>query len=286
MNNYIQFKRQRELGETLSDTFKFLRQEYKSLFKALLQNAAIPFILVIAAAGYYATITSSMSFFDGGVFSMSNIFLPAAVLLIAVLFYYAVMYGTVLTYINQYITNKGEVDLNLVKTEVRSQLGSLTGLTFLIAFIIFFGMMLCVLPGIYLAVPLSLGWAVLVFQKKSVGDTISECFLLIKNEWWITFATMFVLALLLYVANVVFSIPLIIYTVVKAFTSVEEISNGAYTANSLDWIALILNTLSSAVQYLLAVIFPIAIAFIYYNLNEKTNQTGALETIDSIGTDF
>lgn len=285
MNQYINFKRQRELGETLSDTFKFLRQEYRGLFKALLQNAAIPFIFVIAAAGYYATVTSSMSLFDGDVFKMANLFLPAVVLLLAVLFYYAVMYGTVLNYINQYIANKGEVNLNLVKTDVRSQLGSLTGLTFLIALIVFFGMMLCLLPGIYLAVPLSLGWAILVFQQKSVGDTISECFLLIKNEWWITFATMFVLALLLYVANIVFSIPLIIYTLVKAFTSVQEYSNGDYVEN-FDWIALVLNTLSSAVQYLLAVIFPIAIAFIYFNLNEKTNQTGALETIDSIGTDI
>ncbi|MAW95160.1 MULTISPECIES: hypothetical protein [unclassified Leeuwenhoekiella] len=284
MNNYINFKRQRELGETLTDTFKFLRQEYKGLFQALLRNAAIPFIILIAAAGYYATISADSSLFDGGIFSMANLVLPAIILLLAVLFYYAVMYGTVLHYIRLYIENRGVVDQDILKNEVRSQLGSLIGVTFLIALIVFFGLMLCILPGIYLAIPLSLGWALLVFKNKPIGDVISDSFKLVKGEWWMTFATMFVLGLLLYVANIVFSLPVIIYTLVKAFTSGAEISQGNMSG-LFDWVYLTLNVIASAAQYILAVIFPIAIAFIYYNLNEKTNQTGAFETIDSIGTD-
>ena len=34
-NNYINFKRQRELGEVISDTFKFLRENYRLLFKMI-----------------------------------------------------------------------------------------------------------------------------------------------------------------------------------------------------------------------------------------------------------
>ena len=86
------------------------------------------------------------------------------------LFYYAVMYGTVLHYIRLYIENRGVVDQDILKNEVRSQLGSLIGVTFLIALIVFFGLMLCILPGIYLAIPLSLGWALLVFKNKPIGD--------------------------------------------------------------------------------------------------------------------
>ncbi|WP_442845503.1 hypothetical protein [Leeuwenhoekiella sp. H156] len=284
MNDYINFKRQRELGEILSDTFKFLRQEYKGLFKALVRNAAIPYILLIAAAGYYATVSSDISLFDGGIFRMANFLLPALILFLTVLFYYAVMYGTVLQYIRLYIENGGVVDQELLKTALRKQLGSLVGTTFLIAIIVFFGLMLCILPGIYLAIPLSLGWAVLVFENKSVGDVIADSFKLIKGEWWMTFATLFVLGLLLYVANIVFSLPVIIYTFVKAFTSAAEISEGDISS-LFDWVYLTLSVLSSAAQYILAVIFPIAIAFIYYNLNEKANQTGTFETIDSIGTD-
>ncbi len=284
MNTYINFKRQRELGEILSDTFKFLRQEYKGLFKALVRNAAIPFIILIAVAAYYASISTDFNLLSNGIFNAANIIIPVFGLLLAVLFYYGILYGTILGYIKLYIANQGVVDQDVLKTEVRSKLGSLVGLTFLIAIIVFFGLMLCVLPGIYLAVPLSLGWAFLIFENKTIGDSISDCFKLIKGEWWMTFATLFVLGLLLYIANIVFSIPLIIYTVTKAFTSTAEISQGDLSS-MFDWVYITLNVISSAAQYILAGIYPIAIGFIYYNLNEKANQTGTFETIDSIGTD-
>ena len=81
-----------------------------------------------------------------------------------------------------------------------------------------------------------------------------------------------------------FSLPVIIYTLGKAFTSADQISQGDLSS-MFDWVYLTLNVISSAIQYIIAGIFPIAIAFIYFNLNEKRNQTGAFETIDSIGTD-
>ena len=284
MNNYINFKRQRELGETLSDTFKFVRQEYKGLFKALVRNAIIPFILLVAAAAYYASISAEFNPFSYGMFSAANILIPVFFLLLTALFYYGVMYGTVLGYIRLYIENQGTVDQEVLKSEVRSKLGSLISLTFLIAIIVFFGLMLCVLPGIYLAIPLSLGWAMLVFENKPVGDVISDCFKLIKGEWWMTFATIFVLSLILGVANVIFAMPATIYGIIKGFTSAAEISAGDMSS-LVDWVSITLNVISSAAQYIIAAIYPIGLAFIYYHLNEKANQTGAFETIDSIGTD-
>jgi len=56
-------------------------------------------------------------------------------------------------------------------------------------------------------------------------------------------------------------------------------------SSMFDWVYITLSVLSSAVQYILAGIFAIAIAFIYFNLNEKKNQTGTFETIESIGSD-
>ncbi|PHQ62737.1 MAG: hypothetical protein COC10_09890 [Sphingobium sp.] len=217
-------------------------------------------------------------------FSAANILIPVFFLLLTALFYYGVMYGTVLGYIRLYIENHGTVDQEVLKSEVRSKLGSLISLTFLIAIIVFFGLMLCVLPGIYLAIPLSLGWAMLVFENKPVGDVISDCFKLIKGEWWMTFATIFVLSLILGVANVVFAMPATIYGIIKGFTSAAEISAGDMSS-LVDWVSITLNVISSAAQYIIAAIYPIGLAFIYYHLNEKANQTGAFETIDSIGTD-
>ncbi|MEH6656562.1 hypothetical protein [Leeuwenhoekiella marinoflava] len=284
MKELITFKKQRELGEIITDTFKFLRLEYKPLFKALLRNAAIPFLILIGISAYYTGISTDFDMFSNDMFNAANIILPLIGLFIAVFFYYGILYGTILNFIKLYIKNQGDVDQDELKSLVRQDLGNLTGLTFLIAIMIFFGFMLCFFPGVYVAVPLSLTWAILVFQNQSVGDSISDSFRLVKDEWWITFATMFVLGLLMWVASFVFSLPALIYTITKGLTSAEQISQGDLSS-MFDWVYILLNVLSSAVQYILAGIFAIAIAFIYFNLNEKKNQTGTFETIESIGSD-
>jgi len=284
MKELITFKKQRELGDIITDTFKFIRLEYKPLFKALLRNAAIPFLVLIGISAYYTSATANFSFLEGGTFGAANLFLPILALFIALFFYYGVLYGTILNYIKLYVGNQGVVDQDELKRSVKSELGSLTGLTFLIFIMMFFGFMLCFFPGVYIAIPLSLAWAILVFENKAVGDSISDSFKLIKNEWWITFATMLVLGILLYIANIVLSLPVILYSLTKGFLSAETISQGDMSS-MFDWVYITLSVLSSAVQYILAGIFAIAIAFIYFNLNEKKNQTGTFETIESIGSD-
>jgi len=168
MKELITFKKQRELGDIITDTFKFIRLEYKPLFKALLRNAAIPFLILIGISAYYTGVTTDISILDNGSFSFVSFFLPALAMFIAMFFYYGVLYGTVLNYIKLYIDHQGTVDQDELKTHVRADLGSLTGLTFLIVIMISFGMMLCFLPGVYVAVPLSLTWAILVHHSNGI----------------------------------------------------------------------------------------------------------------------
>ena len=285
MKELIYFKKQRELGDILSDTFKFLRLEYKPLFKALMRNAAIPFIILIAISAYFNTLISDFSELTSGNFDVSVMLLAILGMFIALLFYYAILYGTILNYIKLYIQNDGNVNPDVLNTNVRNSLGNLTGLSFLSAMLLMAGFVLCILPGVYISVPLSLTFAILVFNNKSAVDAISDSFRLIKGEWWMTFATILVMGLLLYVANIVFSVPVIIYSLVKTFTSADQISQGD-VSSMIDWVYITLNAISTAIQYILAGIYAIAIAFIYFNLNEKINQTGTFETIDSIGSDL
>ncbi|MFI8378231.1 hypothetical protein [Leeuwenhoekiella sp. NPDC079379] len=285
MKELIHFKKQRELGDILSDTFKFLRLEYKPLFKALMRNAAIPFIILIAISAYFNTLISDFSELTSGNFDVSVMLLSILGMFIALLFYYAILYGTILNYIKLYIKNDGNVNPDVLNTNVRNSLGNLTGLSFLSAMLLMAGFVLCILPGVYISVPLSLTFAILVFNDKSAVDAISDSFRLVKGEWWMTFATILVMGLLLYVANIVFSVPVIIYSLVKTFTSADQISQGDMSS-MIDWVYITLNAISTAIQYILAGVYAIAIAFIYFNLNEKINQTGTFETIDSIGSDL
>jgi len=280
-DQYIQFKKQRELGEIISVTFKFLRENYKALIKSITQVVAPTFILLIAALAYYTyTVAGNpLAAMEG---DYGEFLISFFILAVTLLLFYASLYGTILHYIKSYIENHGTVDEAEIKTGAQDDLGKLFMVFIISAIIVFTGLILFIFPGIYLMVPLSLAATVLVFNKMSLGDSIFHGFSLIKDHWWTTFFSIVVIWLLVYVIGLVFQLPLIIYTFMKMFTVAQEGSLADPVSYS-DWIFILLNVISSVIQYLLSSIFVIALAFIYFNLNEHKNLTGTYETIDKLG---
>lgn len=281
----INFKRQREIGEILSDTFKFIRLEYKGLFKALMRNAAIPFLLLLAASGYYAATATDFTFLTtGGILSAAGILVGISLVGLAQVFYFGFMFGAILHYIKQYSDNNGKVDQDIISREVRSSLGGILGLSILTALMLLVGIALCFFPGVYLSVPLALVFAIYIFMNLGVGDSITESFNLVKNEWWTSFFTFVVIYMIVYLIGMIFQIPALIYTLFKAFTQSQEVSGGD-VSQIFDWVYITLNVIASAASYLFYTIIVIASALVYFNLNEKKNQTGTLEQINTIGGD-
>ncbi len=280
-DQYIQFKKQRELGEIISVTFKFLRENYKALIKSITQVVAPTFILLIAALAYYTyTVAGNpLAAMEG---DYGEFLISFFILAVTLLLFYASLYGTILHYIKSYIENNGTVDEAEIKTGAQDDLGKLFMVFIISAVIVFTGLILFIIPGIYLMVPLSLAATVLVFNKMSLGDSIFHGFTLVKDHWWTTFFSIVVVWLLVYVIGLIFQLPLIIYTFMKMFTVAQEGSIADPVSYS-DWIFILLNVVSSVIQYLLSSIFVIALAFIYFNLNEHKNLTGTYETIDKLG---
>jgi len=279
--DYIQFKKQRELGEIISVTFKFLRENYKALIKSITQVVVPTFILLVVALAYYTyTVAGSpLAAIEG---NSEEFLISVFIMAVTLLLFYASLYGTILHYIKSYIENNGIVDESEIKTGAQDDLGKLFMAFIISAVIVFAGLILFIVPGIYLMVPLSMVATVLVFSKLSLGDSIYYSFSMVKDHWWTTFFSLVVIWLLVYVIGLVFQLPLIIYTFVKMFAVVQEGSSVDPVSYS-DWVFIMLNVISSVIQYLLSSIFVIALAFIYFNLNEHKNLTGTYETIDKLG---
>ncbi|WP_299256872.1 hypothetical protein [uncultured Aquimarina sp.] len=287
-NNYVEFKKKRELGEILTDVFAFLRTNIKPLFSVLVKTSGIVFIVMLLAIGYYTHASSHIMdpFNIGGnsqIFNSGTVIIAALVMLISVLLFYGLVFGTVLHYIKVYIDNVGIINQQTVVDGVKKDLGNIIGLSILSTIMMIVGFMLCVIPAIYLYVPLSLIYPILIFRKPGVFDCIGESFELVKNEWWITFATLLVIGILSYIISMIFSIPAIVYTLFKTFTAAAE---GSFSdpSSMFDWVFIVLNTLASVIQYIIIYLFTaICSAFIYFNLNERKHHTGTLEQIDSLG---
>ncbi len=284
MRETIQFKKQRELGTILSDIFKFIRLNWKPLFTMILRTAGPALLVLLIAYIYYMRAVLG----GAGIFNINsfeglgtNAFLALLVLLVAGTLYYSLLNGVIMHYIKSYIKNDGTVIQEEVSEGVKADFWKLVGTSLLVGIIVGFGMLLCVIPGIYFGVVLSTAYAIVIFERKDVTDAISHCFALIKNEWWMTFATFFVMFLLFYLIMFIFQIPQYIYFFIKGFVASEEIT--ADPAALFDWVYLVLTALSTTVQYLMYTLIILCSAFVYFHLNEKKYFTGTMETIESLG---
>ena len=287
-NNYIEFKKQRELGEILSDSFVFIRNEFKPFLGTILKIVG-PYILVmLISMGFYMyTIGDIFNLTAIGNTTISTyspliMVLAVVALLLSSIAAYVLAQGTVLHYIKSYIDNRGSTNYDEIRSGVYGSFWSLIGLGIIVGLSVFIGAMFCLIPGIYLAVPLSVSFAILVFLKKDTMESYQYSFTLIKENWWITFATLFVIYIIVAIASYAFSLPTIIYSWIKMGVFSGEMDAENFNVFN-DPIYLLLNILSTLVQFLMNIIFLVATSLIFFNLNEKKNFTGTFERIESLG---
>ena len=277
----IQFKKQRELGEILSVTFKFLRQNFKEAGKILIKIVGPVFLLLIAAVTYYSWSTLGTSFFAAGL-EGSDFILSFGLMMLAYLLYVSTMTGTVYHIILSYVNNQGTINSSEVSNGMKADFGKLLLLTFISWILIFAGTIAFIIPGIYIAIPLSLSTAIMVFRKESVLESISSSFRLVKDNWWMTFATLLCIGLIVYLISLVFQLPAIFYMFFRAFTVASE-GSASDPSELLGPGYIYINVFTSTIQYIIYTITPIGVAFVYFNLNEKQNFTGTYETIQNLG---
>lgn len=287
MNKFIEFKKQRELGDILTDTFAFIRAEFKPFMTTFFKIVG-PYLVVmlIASSAYVYFIGDIFSLFTELDQNVSQIFLILLVLLAFFCSYVIVLtmsQSMVLHYVRSYTENNGNIIFEDIKKEVYDSFWRFIGLGFLVGISVLVGAMCCYLPGIYLMVPLSLSFAIMVFRNMSISDSYQYSFNLIKNEWWITFATILVMGIIVGVAGFAFSLPTVIYQYLKMGIFSGEIDPTNMTESLQDPIYIILNIIGSTAQILFNLLSVIAGVFIYYNLNEKKNFTGTFERIQNLG---
>ena len=283
---YIEFKKQRELGEILTDSFNFIKFEFKTFFGTLLKIVGPYLFAFMLFFGFY--LYSFNGVFDLDFQSegpdMNPVFIIIAVLglLVSAFAMYGLTQATILFYIKSYSHNQGTTNYDYIRKEAYNKFWSFIGLSLLVGISIAAGLMLCFVPGIYLYPPLMLSFSILVFMNKSVTDSFQYGFTLIKDNWWVTFAALLVLGIIIAVIGYVFQIPAVIYLWIKM-----GVFSGEMDAESMggvfDPIYILLNLLAYMVQFILQTVSLVAAAFIFFNLNEKKNFTGTMERIQNLG---
>jgi len=288
-NNCIEFKKERDLGAIITDTFAFIRQNWKSYFLTILKIVGPVLLMAIAVLVFYMLAMSDVFGIikrgDGGGFE--GVISKLIPWVFSLMFVYVLLYSLLtvssLFFIKSYVDHNGKPDFYEVKAEVYKNIWKFLGLGVLITVVTVFGAVFCYIPGIYLGTVLSLATSIMVFENKSIGDSFSHSFTLIKGQWWNTFGVLVVVWLLIMVLGQVFSIPALIYQFVKMGTMMGKEDPTAILSIFKDPIYLVLNIGSYIFQFILYSIPLISTVFIYFDLNEQKNLTGTFEKIDNLG---
>jgi len=282
---YVEIRKSRDFGEIISATFDFLRIHFKSISLSLLFYAG-PFAF-IGGVGY--------GMMNGQMFDFASLTQGSAASIInfaifGSIFYVFLLLSTMMSIlmVNTYIdlVEKSETHAPIPHIQVWEVAKERIGVTIVTAIVTFImigvGILFCILPGIWFAIPLSMIY-LLRFQEPHLGlvDAIKRSFSLMKDNWWMTFGIYIVMAMIVGVLSQIFSVPTLIMTMISGITMYSEPSN------SYSIFMTILNVLFGIIYtvgtLLLSSITYVSMGFQYFSLLEKKDPSSLMKKIEQIG---
>jgi hypothetical protein len=282
MEPNIELAKPRDFGEIISDTFLFIRQNFKGLLKSFFIFCG--FFMVAGALAMcimqYKTSYNVNRQIAGGAAEFGMI--PELIVSIIAVVVFAMLAFTanLVTFIC-YVTlykNKGNVEPT---TEEIWAYFKYYFLRVFVAIIVIWlllsvGYMVCLLPGIWLFPILGLIFPIMIIENASFGYAFSRAFKLISNNWWITAGAVFIVWLIAYCMMFFISLPL-------SLVNVSSMLLRPQTMPHVSLAQIIISTVLQQLMQVLLVIPTIGICLCYFNLTESKDGTSLLNRIDKFG---
>ncbi|MCF6242292.1 MAG: hypothetical protein L3J74_13210 [Bacteroidales bacterium] len=278
----INFKQERDFNALISDTFEFIRQEFKPLVKSLLTYAG-PFILITAflAAMYQSSIYSNIGNpkeINDPFWGFKEMYTTKYLLyMISAAISNVVLTLVIYSYIKLYVERGKD---NFSPEDVWRSVGyyflPVFFITIAIGFIIGFGIILFIIPGIYLAIALIFTIYAKIAENLSFGDAMRRSMYLVKDNWWFTLGILLIIYFIASFSGSIFLLPQIIYTFFIGISAAKGSFDGVST------LFLIISAAGTFIATLFYSVIYITITFHYYSLVEKKDNPGLLNEINQI----
>ncbi|MBB3699520.1 glycerophosphoryl diester phosphodiesterase membrane domain-containing protein [Flammeovirga yaeyamensis] len=196
MKRTYEFNQVRDLGDKIDFTFSFFKENFKKIFKSCL-TMIIP--LTVIGSG----ISTGGQLFFAGEAGLSTTFAMFGGILQSI--------ATAMLAANIFVLIRGHINgKDLSPVEINNEAKEYTTKIFfgsiLYGICVVIGMIFFVIPGFFLAI----AWAVLlpliVFEEKSITEAMSRSNNLVSGNWWATFFYFFILGIIVFGINYVFTI--------------------------------------------------------------------------------
>lgn len=296
----IRFRRERDLGEVVNVTFRFLRANARELGRGLLFIVG-PVALVAAFLSAKAQLQMEQAFQEpintadpSAVFGSSQYVTGLLLMFVALAVMQLLLQAVVLGYVERYRRGEaGHLTPTVLWEATKVALGPVAS-TLLIAvglvLALFFAISLvtAIVPVLGLILSLA-GMAVVVYfvpvlmllyvERVAEGDRfwegVEETRGLVRGHWWRAVGVLFVAGLIVIAIMIVLSIPGAVLEAALSFNTLEG-------GGALGLVVLAVNALVGVFIYAAYVIPVTASAFLYFDLVERKQGTGLLGRLDAL----
>src|SRR4051794_4490639 len=228
----IQLRKIRDFGENFSDTFQFIRQEFKPLLTVvifiagifLLVNAIVAGIFNEEALGIFSSLIKEARYDRDAYFSLfSGAYFLLLLLNLLTLSAMRTIIGVYMRYYDEHGTspNAQQVWSGFVRNIFQIFIFSIVRLVLIII-----GYIMCVAPGVYLTVVFMPFSFIIINENASFSDSFSRCFDLIKENFWISLAIYLVAMLIFSFSSGIIGFVMGIITEALSYFTTKEINTG------------------------------------------------------------
>jgi len=280
----IELRKVRDFSETMNDSFSFIKQHFKNLFKPLLYISGFFIIATIASSvaqqmktirlvGLAKASTSTVlaENMTGYTFGLAY-FLLLLFSILSVSVIYLVTYCYMKLYKEHYHTIPS---MQAVWDLFKSHIISFFIATILLSIFIFIGFLFCLVPGFYLIPIISLTLPIMIMEDKGLFEALSRSIQLIKDHWWKTFALIFLASIIAYFSMGILSLP-------SAFLSIGAVF--VEDSPTLVLAGSIFGSILTGLAQLFYILPAIVSALWYFSLTEEKDGLGLMERIEGFGS--
>ncbi|MCH7638010.1 MAG: hypothetical protein IH855_00885 [Bacteroidetes bacterium] len=290
----IRFRRQRDVGDIINVTFRFLRDNLREIAVGMLYIVG-PVALLAAVLSFFVQSQMQASMFDftnieNNPFEIySSIFTPAyfgyILLLMVVLI---LVTSVVLGYISLYREGRaGEIAPSLLWAEASHMIGPIIALFLLVGLFATLSFVVWIVPClgaiawlaavVYLFPSLSMATVSRVLDEDSAMGALKRPYQLVKGQWGMSFGTMAIAVIAFMAIATLLSVPGAVVGFGSAMGSLTGDDPGGGSR-----VLLAIGSLLSTLTYLGYTIPLVAGAFLYFNLIERKEGAGLFADIDLI----
>lgn len=281
MEKQVEFKKIRDFGEIIGDTFMFIKQNFKPLMMAVLYLCGLFLI-----AGLISSIMAQLGVvnamegvkrgsIDNPFYMLYNFGIGYLFVIIFMVCSYTSFYVTVLSYISIYI-QKGNVapTVDEVWAYFKFYFFRVMGSGILMSIFLVLCFVCCIIPFFWVFPAVSIFYPIMVIENRSLSYSFNRCFKLIDNEFWVTLGTFIVLYIITQACTMVIQLPAMVIGMASSFTHLEQPITKTYA---------IASSVGQQLSLVFMIIPIIGAAMVYFNLVERKESSGLMNRIESLG---